>query len=112
MNGVELPFRASRFSLVARTVAEHYYQAGADYDRFRQNGLLRLTRLRLQPEFGAELFVDRQGWATTRTIAGLLLPCGQRLQLDAGYYYELRPARQGGHRHVIFTYFRLRKPRG
>ncbi len=112
LSGGELLFRTTRLGFSARSIEEHFFQPGHDYDRFRQRGLVRLRKINWQPQTGAELFLDGQGWATTRLIFGVLAPCGRHLQFDAGYYYEFRPVRQGGDRHVIYTYFNLRRPRG
>lgn len=113
MGGVEIPFEREGVSYTARVAGEHFWYGGQlDYQRHRERLVMRLNRLRFQPQLGAETIWDGKGWATTRAISGLSFPFSPRLQLDAGYYYDFRPARQGGNRHIIFTFFRIRKPRG
>jgi len=110
--GFELPFLRERFDFTSRTMMEHYWlPTGLSYDRWRERFALRFNAFPLRPQAGSEFFVDRQGWTATRIITGVLLPVNRRLSLDAGYYYEFRPFRQGGNRQVIYTYFRFRKPR-
>lgn len=113
MAGVEIPFERGGVSCTARVAGEHFWYLGRpDYRRHRERLVLRLARVRFQPQLGGETIWDAKGWAATRTMSGLSFPFSPRLQLEAGYYYDFRPARQGGNRHILYTYFRFRRPRG
>ena len=112
MGGAEFPFEREGFALTARVVGEHYWYGGEpDYNRHRERLVLRLSKVRFQPQFGAETIWDAEGRANARAISGLSFPFSPSLSLDAGYYYDVRPARQGGNRHVIFTILRIRRAR-
>lgn len=111
--GAEFPLEREGFALTARVAGEHFWYGGVrDYQRHRERLVLRLSRVRFQPQMGVETIWDKQGWATTRAMSGLAFPISPRLQFDAGYYYDFRPPRHGGNRHIIFTLFRIRKLRG
>jgi hypothetical protein len=110
--GIELPFQKEKVTFTGRSAVEHLflpYRLG--YNRFRERAGVRFTRWRIQPQLMAELFLDSQGWATTRPSVTALIPFTPRFALDVGYHYEFRPLRLGGNRQMIYTYFRIRKPR-
>lgn len=111
--GAEFPFEREGYTLTARAAGEHFWYGGrTDYRRHRERVLLRISRLPLQPQGGLETIWDAKGWATTRIQGSVLVPFSPLMNLDAGYYYEWRPERVGGNRHVIYTFFRFRKPKG
>ncbi|MBI4889475.1 MAG: hypothetical protein HY821_02545 [Acidobacteria bacterium] len=111
--GAEFPFESRNLTVTPRVAVDHFWYAGrTDYNRHRERVVVRMKNLLFQPQIGAEIFADSKGWAATRIITGAIFPVYRNLILDAGYYYDWRPPNQGGDRHIVYTFFRLRRPRG
>jgi hypothetical protein len=108
--GVELPLTRGRFQLSSRTAAERFFSSREPgLARYRERLQLRLPG-KLAPYTSGEVFFGGRGLIGIRPNFGLILPLSPRLGLDVGYHFDWRKDRYGGPRHILYTYFRLRKP--
>jgi hypothetical protein len=109
--GVEATaFSRRRFDADARVMAERFMpQEGRDFARYRERIRAR-AKGPAAPYASVEWFQDRQGLRSIRYAAGLRFRPRDRVTVDVGYFYERRPERLGGDRHMLLTTFHLLRP--
>ena len=95
--------------LSARTMFEYHFGGPNPSDRrFRQN-VQWSHNAPLEPYVLTETFFDRHGYMGQRLQGGMRLQLTRSVMFDAGYVYDIRAIRVGGHRQAIHTTFRPRR---